>query len=123
MLKQILMVGLGGFVGSVSRFGVSLYFVSRLDIKPYLPLATLSVNFIGALLLGFLAACGLKGHWYGLAAVGFCGGFTTFSTFSLEVFRMFQAGNAAGAVLYAAASVLLGLAGVWGGMHLFRLVC
>ena len=84
-MKEILMVGLGGFAGSVCRYLIS---VAMLPLIPQdgIPWHTLLVNVVGSLLIGFLLAAEVQGHWHSLGVVGFCGGFTTFSTFSFKRF-------------------------------------
>ena len=83
-MRQILLVGLGGGVGAVCRYVLSL-----LPVNEKFPCSTLLVNLAGAVLIGFLAGCAgriprLAPELRLLLQTGFCGGFTTFSTFSLE---------------------------------------
>lgn len=77
---DIFYVSLGGFLGAISRYTVSRMMKPR---NGY-PAATLTVNLLGAFLLGIIAGTGVKGHLYGLFGVGFMGAFTTFSTLKLE---------------------------------------
>lgn len=117
MLLNCLAVGAGGFIGSVLRYLVSLIpFLNRSDI----PLQTLAVNLIGAILIGMLVRTSdscewLSGHTMLLLKVGVCGGFTTFSTFSLESLGLLETGKWAAFALYAAASLVLCIAGVFLG--------
>lgn len=116
------MVGLGGFAGSVLRYLISV------GMSPMIPVAgipwhTLLVNVIGSLLIGLLLAVQVQHHWHLLGAVGFCGGFTTFSTFSLELMRMLRAGNYTTAGSYIALSLLLSLAAVALGFYLGTKIC
>lgn len=109
-------VGLGGAIGSMLRYGMSVW-LARL--AGFFPWATLATNFLGCWLLGFLAA-GLplksEDQWPKfLLMTGFCGGFTTFSTFSAEAVALVKSGNYFWAGLYALSSVVLGLLGVWLG--------
>ncbi len=92
---QILYIGLGGFLGAISRFLVSKYagilFTS-------IPLGTFLVNFIGTFVLGFinysvLAGKNVSPDVRGFATIGFIGAFTTMSTFSYETFRLFELGE------------------------------
>ena len=118
---QFLSVGLGGFLGAAARYGVS-----RLPLKGGgFPTTTLLVNVAGALLIGMLVAwAGKDGRlspgWLLFLQTGFCGGFTAFSTFSLEAVRLFQTGRTSLALLYMAVSLLLCLAGVVAGQMLVK---
>lgn len=82
-MKQILLIGLGGFLGSISRYGVHLLSQKWID---HLPSSTLAVNLVGSLLIGVLIGLSIRSDqpifWF--IGVGFCGAFTTFSTFALE---------------------------------------
>lgn len=116
-LNQILLVGFGGFLGSIVRFGVSQAIRSWFT-HPF-PFSTLAINVIGSFLIGLLFAC-LKDHRLFPAlllflGIGFLGGFTTFSAFSLELLDLVKRDEAALAAFYALASVGLSLAAVWAG--------
>ena len=76
------MVGIGGFAGSALRYAISRAMLP-LAAMSHFPWHSLLVNVVGSLLIGALVACRLTGHWYYLAVIGFCGGFATFSMFSL----------------------------------------
>lgn len=115
-----LLVALGGGIGAWLRFAIG-----RLIGLSAFPWATLSVNLIGSLamglLAGWLARHGQGGEsWRLLLGVGLLGGFTTFSAFSLELVAMIQRGDAATAALYAAGSVIGGIAGLYAGLALTR---
>ncbi len=115
-MKALLMVFLGGGLGSVLRFGAG-----RLALTagwPALPAATLGINVLGSLLIGFLwAVPAVSGResWVQLLIVGFCGGFTTFSAFSWEGLALLRGGQTALFILYALSSVALCLLAAWGG--------
>lgn len=114
MIRNTLLVGIGGFAGSILR-----YVISYLMTTPgahYMPWGTLTVNVSGSLLIGIFLAIAGSGNWYFLLIAGFCGGFTTFSAFSAELFNMLKAGDAERAAVYIAASVLICVAAVWAGM-------
>ena len=114
---QILSVGAGGFIGAVLRF-----LMGKLPIKEMtiFPVNTLLINFIGAFVIGLVAVAGSR---YGaensslvlFLKVGLCGGFTTFSTFSLEGLTLIQEGHFLIFMAYAVSSVALCLLAVWLG--------
>lgn len=118
MLKQILLIGTGGFVGSVARF-----LVSRLNTRIEwfsIPIGTLTVNVLGSLLIGFLIGISEKSpiltvEWRMFLMVGLCGGFTTFSSFSGENLVLMKNGQILPLLLYTALSILLGFTAVYMG--------
>ena len=116
-MKALLLVGAGGFAGSALR-----YLISRLmlpwAVSSGFPFSTLTVNVAGSLLIGALMGLGLSGGWALLCIVGFCGGFTTFSTFSLEPVTLLRAGSYLPAALYMWSSMVLSIAAVCGGYYL-----
>lgn len=101
---------LGGGIGSMLRYGVSLL---------TLPMPTLVVNVLGSFLIGLFYGLSARFGWSDsvrlLLTTGLCGGFTTFSTFSNETLQFVKDGNAFAAVGYVVASVVLGLIAVWLG--------
>jgi fluoride exporter len=114
----------GGAVGSVSRYALSgaVYRVFGQNF----PYGTLAVNVVGCFVIGvvmeladtrFVAPVTLKA----LLAVGFCGGFTTFSTFSYETLALISSGSYMQALYNIAASVVSCLAATWAGMQLAKL--
>ncbi|MBA4779294.1 MAG: camphor resistance protein CrcB [Sphingomonadales bacterium RIFCSPHIGHO2_01_FULL_65_20] len=112
----------GGAIGAALRFQATQLAI-RLGHTAY-PAATLSVNVLGGLLMGVLAALVLKGQMAEpvrlFLGVGVLGGFTTFSAFSLELFQMLERGAALTALGYALTSVLLSLAAVAAGFVVTR---
>lgn len=119
-MVSVLCVGLGGFVGAVARY--------LLGLVPYegdFPLMTFLVNFLGAVAIGAVveAAQGipaLPANAILFLKTGVCGGFTTFSTFSLETLTLFESGKYATGALYAGGSLAACLAGVVLGRMLMR---
>ena len=112
IIRNILAVGAGSFIGGVARYLVSL---AMKGIGKAFPWATLTVNLLGCLLIGllwgFLSRNATESSSWGLfLTVGLCGGFTTFSTFSKEALTMLQAGQIGGFATYVVVSVLAGIA-------------
>ncbi len=118
MIKNILLVGFGGFIGSVAR-----YLVSKLNISIdfySIPIGTLTVNVLGSLIIGFLAGIATKSPILTadlrlLLMVGLCGGFTTFSSFTNENLTLLHNGQLLQVFLYTALSVVLGFGAVFLG--------
>jgi CrcB protein len=117
----LLQVGLGGAIGSMVRFAIGNWLVPWL-FPGNLHLSTTAVNVVGSFFLGCLAASfpDRTKSVYLLFGVGFCGGFTTFSTFSLELLEALLKGNPMSGVLHCLANVFLTLAAVFLGFVLFR---
>ena len=116
MLKDFLLVGAGGFAGSALRYGAALFISGCGMHTGRYPLATFAVNFVGSLLIGILFRNLEQGSGlYLLGVVGLCGGFTTFSAFSLEMLQMLRSGDFLYAAGYALISVVICLAGVFLG--------
>lgn len=92
---NFIFVGIGGFFGAISRYGV--YLLSSRVLPAGFPYATLIVNTIGSFLLGFLfahAACGTAHEKFTLMiSIGFLGAFTTFSTFSMDLIILYKSGH------------------------------
>lgn len=123
-MRLILAVAIGSAIGGVARFLISASLEQR--VATSFPVATLLINITGSLLLGFLATWtfergGVSPEVRALLTTGLCGGYTTFSTFSLETIALAEEGAMARAALYVAASVTLSvlacLAGVTGARH------
>ena len=122
MLKTILAVGTGSFLGGAARYLVSLAMKGLIKGFPW---ATLAVNLVGCFLIGLLwgifSKNGSEGsNWALFLMVGLCGGFTTFSTFSKEALVMLQGGNVWGSAWYVAISVVAGIALVAAGFYLMK---
>jgi len=115
MIRNILLVGLGGGIGSMLRYVAWLLFSSR-----SFPYATLAVNIAGSFGIGLLLAMGIKSSvlsddWKLFLATGICGGFTTFSAFSAENMVMLQSGKYSIAFLYIGLSLIAGIGAAWLG--------
>jgi len=109
---KFLLIFIGGGVGSVLRYGIAHLFSFKTTLNPLL--ATLSVNAVGSFFLGALVAYFAKqngqNETVALAlTVGLCGGFTTFSTFSLEVVNLIKTGDFIQASMYVSASIIVSL--------------
>jgi len=117
-MKEILLVGLGGFIGSVAR-----YWVSKLNLTLHIlsiPVGTLTVNILGSFIIGLIAGLSAKsdmisGNLRLFLMVGICGGFTTFSSFSNENLMLIQGGQYFSAGLYTLLSLLFGFIAVYLG--------
>ena len=112
-MSTYLMVALGGALGSVARFGLSNLIAVR--YAGNFPLATLIVNISGSLAIGYLAATTMNPTTRAFLMVGVCGGYTTFSAFSLQNLQLLQNGNYYYAGLNTALSVVCCMVGVWLG--------
>jgi CrcB protein len=113
-------VAIGGAVGSVARFALGSFIQTRVS-GPF-PVGTLVINVSGSLLLGFLAQFGLDTTSLSpemklLLTTGFCGGFTTFSTFSYETVKLIENGEYADAGAYVGLSVVLSILGTMLGIR------
>lgn len=104
MIRNILLVGLGGAAGAMLRYLVTLLFTSMQWCSN---IGTLLTNITGSLVMGILVSACNQSPWLLMATVGICGGFTTFSTFSMQTVTLFQAGRYGVAVLYMTATAIL----------------
>jgi CrcB protein len=111
----LLAVGLVGGLGAIARFALDGAVGRRLGRE--LPFGTLAVNVCGAFVLGVLAGAALSGDGYRIAATGFLGAFTTFSTWMFESHRLGEDGRLRAGALNIAVSLALGLAACWLGRH------
>lgn len=113
-MYNIILVFLGSGLGGALRWLIST------ALNATYPIGTMTVNVVGCLLIGMLNAwiahlAPSSDAWRLLLVVGFCGGFTTFSTFANENVMMLRGGQLLECVLYTAASVILGFLAVWIG--------
>lgn len=119
----LLAVAVGGFVGAPARFLLDRYVTGR--VASQLPWGTFVINVSGAFLLGFLTGLATTGNLPVTVGAGvgdgFCGAFTTFSTFSFETLRLAESGSYLGAAGNLGGSVALGLGAAAAGIALGRL--
>jgi CrcB protein len=125
MLKNILLVGLGGSIGSIARYLCQKYFY-ELHPHPF-PFGTLVVNIVGCFLIGAFYSLAEKGNiltpeWRLFLTTGICGGFTTFSAFAYENITLLKSGDLIYFGLYIAGSVVLGIAATFAGIALLKLI-
>jgi fluoride exporter len=99
----LLYIGLGGFVGAILRYAISK------KINKSLPYGTFFVNIIGSFLLGYLFYQGMSENVYAFLGIGFCGAFTTYSTFKLEAFQLFKSKGKVVSFTYLIMSYLCGI--------------
>lgn len=121
-MLNCLIVGIGGFIGSILRYLIGLIPIQE---SHHFPIKTLVINVIGSFVIGIIVAMALKHAQLNprlvlFLKVGICGGFTTFSTFALETTQLFQGGRAFIAVLYIIASVILSILAVFAAEAIVR---
>ena len=124
-MKQVLLVGFGGFFGSIARYLISNIGLTW-EISKF-PIGTFIVNIVGSLLIGFLVGIIPSNNLIGeqlklFLIIGFCGGFTTFSTFSNENLILFQNGNYLTMITYIVLSVVLSILAVFGAYSLAKFI-
>ena len=125
MLKTVLLVALGGAIGSVARY---LFNVATMRLAgPDFPWGTLGVNIIGSLLIGVIAGLlAFTTEWAqdvrAFAVIGILGGFTTFSAFSLDAMLLWEKGALLQMGLYVVSSVVFSIAATCGGLYLVKVL-
>jgi len=118
-----LIVFIGGGIGASLRHGFNIAFARLLGTA--FPYATLFENVSGSIVMGILVAIfafrsGIPHHWQLFLTTGILGGYTTFSTFSLDVALLYERGQTGLAALYVLLSVVLSIGGLFGGLALVR---
>ncbi|MGJ8592818.1 MAG: fluoride efflux transporter CrcB [Aquaticitalea sp.] len=122
MVKQLLLVFVGGGIGSVLRFIIGKYLNSAESGIPY---GTFAANIIGSLLIGVILGLAVKQNTLTenqilFLATGFCGGFTTFSTFAYENHLFLKSGDFTSFAIYTIASFIVGFLAVFAGIFLVK---
>ena len=123
MIKNILLVGLGGAAGSILRFLCQKWITSITSLS--FPLGTFLINITGCFLIGLFFSYGTKHEYFSynmqlLLMTGLCGGFTTFSAFTLESMGLIKEDKTGLFLLYIGGSVILGLLATWLGIKIAR---
>jgi len=123
-LHTSLLVGIGGFAGSIARYGLGVV-SQRFSID--WPVGTMAANILGCLAIGIVTALSARGETISpemrlALAVGFCGGFTTMSSMIYETAEMLRASEYLHAALYAAGTFLLSMAAFFAGVMAVRLL-
>ena len=124
MIKTVILVGAGGFIGSVSRYLLSRMMQS--NFPHAFPFGTFTVNILGCLLIGLIYGLSEKSPsftigWRLFLAAGFCGGFTTFSTFANENLALLRDGEFFYFFIYTGLSVFLGIAATFFGVTITKI--
>lgn len=125
MIKNVLLVGIGGGVGSILRYLCQKWVY---QLYPYsFPWGTFLINIAGCFLIGVFFAASEKttfitGDWRLFLTTGICGGYTTFSTFAFENMNMLRTGDISYSLLYIIGSVVLGILAVFAGVALIKLL-
>jgi fluoride exporter len=106
---NILLIGVGGITGSLTRYSLGQYIQKHLG--RYFPIGTLVLNITGALMLGILNAVNLDKLTYSLLCNGFLGAYTTFSTFMFDGVKLFNGNRKLNAYLYISLTIVFGILG------------
>ena len=122
MIKQFFLVFIGGGLGSVLRFIIGKWLNNTQNGIPY---GTFAANILGSFLIGLILGYAAKNNNLSesqtlLLATGFCGGFTTFSTFAYENHMLLKSGDFSSFAIYTIASFIVGFLAVFAGMYLVK---
>ncbi len=117
-MNSVMLVAAGGALGALCRYLTGM-FASAL-FGPFFPVGTLIVNVLGCFVIGSVFASEPSGPTGDFILQGFCGALTTFSTFSLDSFRLFQQGYVGRGAANVLLNLILGLAAAALGLFLFR---
>jgi fluoride exporter len=117
---SLILVFIGGGLGATARFGVGLIVHAR-NWSESFPWHTWLINVVGSFVLGVIVGmCAERPQWKLFLGVGLCGGFTTFSTFSVETLELLRVNRIGAAVGYVIGSVVTGVVGAWFGLRASR---
>ncbi len=123
-MQAILIVGAGSFIGGILRYLISRWI--QLKLLSTYPFGTFTVNIIGCFIIGLVMGLSerfnVSSEWRLLLVTGFCGGFTTFSAFSIETLALLRDAQYLPAFLYIAGSVIIGLLAAFFGYFLHRII-
>lgn len=122
-MKSILIVGIGGFIGSIARFLIGNFVQDKSNYS--FPIGTLVVNIIGCLLIGLFLGLSEKQNLISpelrlFLTIGFCGGFTTFSSFTNDNIQLINSGAILQVLIYTGLSVFVGIAATYLGYLIVR---
>jgi CrcB protein len=122
-MRSLLFVGIGGGIGSILRYSLSL-FIGR-NVPIVFPLGTFLVNCSGCFLIGVFYALASRYSWFNeewrlLLITGICGGYTTFSTFSYDGFYLLKSGSYFSFLIYMVGTLILGLLATFAGVAIFK---
>ncbi len=115
IILNCIFVGIGGFIGAVTRY---LFGLIPIKLNCYFPIKTLAINIIGSFIIGIISSIAIKNKYFNphlllMIKVGICGGFTTFSTFAYESVDLIKNGNALISLLYIALSIILSFISIY----------
>jgi CrcB protein len=123
-MKIILSIGLGSFVGGISRYLLTQFINSKFNST--FPFGTMLVNIVGCFLIGIVLGIfnngSISNEWRLILTTGLLGGFTTFSTFSYETIYMLQHNEILNAVIYAVISIIVGVLATLFGLVVMKIL-